>query len=368
MNTVKISARQFALIVIFFSVGSTILTIPGGMTQAAKQDAWIGAILGTGISFILVFLYITITKMFPQLTLVELNEKILGKWIGRIVSLCFIFFAFYSSALMLADVGDFLTIQILPETPNAALQILFAIIVIMGVRLGLETLARSAEILFICFMVLFIILVITLLPKVELENIQPIFESGKPIIKAAFLYICYFSLPLVVLLMVFPASVNQPKKAEKNFYISILISGTILLCLIILTILVVGSTLSAHQLYPSYALARMINLENFLQRIEAIMAAMWFITLYFKMVFYFFAAVIGLAQTLKLNDYLPLTLPLGMILVLLSLLVNPNTVAAETFNTDIWPLLVSTYGLGLPILLLAVQYSKKNFQRNKQQK
>lgn len=367
MNNFKINARQFAIFVILFSVGSTILIIPGGMAQAAKQDAWIGAVIGTGISLLLVALYITMGRMFPNLTLVEVNEKVFGKWIGKLVSLSLIFFSFYSSALLLTDVGNFLTVQMLAETPIAAIEILFACIVIMGIRLGIETLARTSEILFACFLVLFSILVLLLLPQVELKNIQPIFEAGiKPITRATIFFISFFSLPIVVLLMIFPVLVNQQKKAEKNFYIGILFGGILLICLIILTILVLGADISAAQLYPSYTLARVIKVGDSLQRIEAIMAGIWFITLYFKFVLYFYAAVIGLAKTLKLKDYLPLTLPLGMLLVLLALTINPNTVEADTFNKEVWPLYVASYGLALPILLIGVHTLRKIVQQKKQ--
>ncbi|MFY0762132.1 hypothetical protein AB1K32_25360 [Metabacillus dongyingensis] len=39
VNNFKISARQFAIFVILFSVGTTILLIPGSLAQEVKQDA-----------------------------------------------------------------------------------------------------------------------------------------------------------------------------------------------------------------------------------------------------------------------------------------------------------------------------------------
>ncbi|CAH2715045.1 Spore germination protein YndE [Neobacillus rhizosphaerae] len=368
MNNIKISARQFAIFVILFSIGSTILYISSSMSQELRQDAWIGAAIGTGLSLLLMLLYIAIGRIFPNMTLVKMNEKVFGKWIGKLVSLSFIFFSFSTAALLLSDVGNFLAIQMMPETPSEVTQILFACIVIMGIRLGLETLARSAEILFSCFIVLFIIFVVSLFPHVELKNIQPIFESGiKPLVRSSLLFMSFFSLPLVVVLMIFPASVNQPKNAEKKLFIGVLIGGTCLTILIVLTIMVLGPDLSAAQMYPSYSLARKIEVGGFLQRVEAIMAAMWFITLYFKFVLYFYAAVIGLAQTLSLNDYLPLTLPLGMILVLLSFMINPNVAFESAYDKEVWIVYALSYGLVLPFLLLTGQILRKIIQGNKNQ-
>ena len=241
----KISARQFAIIVILFSVGTTILVIPGIMAQEVKQDAWIAAVFGIGIGLLLVALYIAVGRMFPTMTLVEINETIFGKWLGKAVSLSFVLFSLYSTSELLLYVGNFLTTQIMPDTPIEAIIILFACILIMGIRLGLETLARSAELLFPIFVFLFIILVVSiLLPPVQykFENIQPVFEAGiKPMIHAVFLFTGFFSLPLIVLLMIFPVSVNQQKAAEKTFFIGVLIAGICLLIIIALTIIVLGA-------------------------------------------------------------------------------------------------------------------------------
>ncbi|MEC0276128.1 GerAB/ArcD/ProY family transporter [Peribacillus frigoritolerans] len=366
VKEIKISARQFEILVILFSIGTTILVIPGSLAQVVKQDAWIAAVFGTGIGLLLVALYIAISRMFPTKTLVEINEILLGKWIGKAVSLTFVFFSLYSAASLLFYVGNFLTTLIIPDTPIEAVNIIFACILIMGIRLGLETVARSAEIFFAFFIILFIILVIFVIPQIEFQHIQPVFETGiKPMIYTVFLFTSIFSLPLIVLLMIFPVSVNQPKKAEKSFFIGILIGGSCLIIIIALAILVLGADDSARQMYPSYALARKINVGNFIQRIEVIMAIMWFITIYFKMVIYFYASVIGLAQTLNLKDYKPLTLPLGVISVSLSLIIHPNVAQSATFDKEVWPLYVSVYGLVLPLLLLAVNGFRKKIHKNK---
>ncbi|WP_255264031.1 GerAB/ArcD/ProY family transporter, partial [Peribacillus butanolivorans] len=156
MENFKISARQFAILVILFSIGTTILVIPKSLAQEVKQDAWITAVIGIGIGLLLVAFYIAIGRMFPTMTLVEINETLLGKWLGKAVSLTFIFFALYSTATLLFFVGNFLTTEIMPDTPIEAIHILFTCILIMGIRLGLEPLARSAELLFPIFVFLFI--------------------------------------------------------------------------------------------------------------------------------------------------------------------------------------------------------------------
>ncbi|MGW9530536.1 GerAB/ArcD/ProY family transporter [Paenibacillus terrae] len=45
---VKISSRQLLILTILFTIGTAILVIPSVMAATAKQDAWIGALVGVG--------------------------------------------------------------------------------------------------------------------------------------------------------------------------------------------------------------------------------------------------------------------------------------------------------------------------------
>ncbi|MGG1678339.1 endospore germination permease [Neobacillus sp. NRS-1170] len=363
LRTVKISARQFAILVILFSVGTTILVIPGILAHEVKQDAWIAALLGTVIGLLIVALHIAIGRKFPTMTLVEIIEILLGKWLGKAVSLTFVFYSFIGATELLYYVGSFLTTQLIKETPPAAIHIIFAGILVMGIRLGLETVARSAELLFPLFIFFFILIMVSVLVTPELwkiDNLQPILKTGiKPMIRAVFLFSSVFALPLIVFLMVFPISVTQPKEAEKKFFSAIVIGGVCLFILITLTILVVGPETSSRQLYPSYTLARRLKVGGFLQRIEAILAIMWEITIFFKMTIYFYASITGLVQTMNIKDYRPLVIPLGMIMVTLSLVSHPNVIHSAKFDYNIWPIYSLTYGLVLPLLLLVVYAIRK---------
>lgn len=360
MKNGKISPQQFGILVIFYSIGTAILIIPAQIASIAKQDAWIAATLGVGLALLLVVLYTALGNRFTDKTLVEINEILLGKWLGKLVSLSFVVFSLIGAAILVIIVGNFLTTQIMPETPIEAIHILFVAIVVMAVRLGIETIARAAEIFFPWFVFLFFMLVVFISPQIEVENLQPVFETSvKPMIHASISLISIFSLSSIIFLMIFPVSVNQPKQAQKAFFWGTFIGGIFLIIIIALTILVLGVDQTARHIYPSYALARKINVADFLQRIEAIMAVMWFITIYFKLVMYFHVTVIGLSQILNIKDFRPLTLPLGVILVSLSLIIYPNIIYAAKWTKETWLPYALTYGLFLPLLLLVVAKFRK---------
>lgn len=358
----KISFYQFVALVTLYTIGSTILVVPASMAANSKQDAWIAAIIGVGVGLLLVWLYSALGSFFPDQTLVELNETLLGKWLGKTVSLLFIFFTLTSCSQVVFYLGNFLLSEIMPETPMIWTHIIFMIVVIMGVRLGIEPLARCAEILFPCFIILFMILILFPLPQIKVKNIQPVLEVGiKPILWSALVFISIASLTLIILLMVFPASTNNPKETRKAFFIGHFIGGLIMVMVITLSIFVLGPFHTARYLYPSYELARRTAIGNFLERIEAILAVMWLFSLYIKVVLYFYATVLGLGQVLKLKDYRPLTFPIGMMIVVLSLVVYPNVAYQQKWDTLTWIPYILTIGFFYPVLLLGVTIFRKKY-------
>lgn len=361
----KISSYQFLILVTLFSIGTSILIIPSALATEAKQDAWIVAILGTLIGLFVLWLFCLIAQWFPHLTFIEINEKILGKWLGKVTSIMFVLMSLIYASSLLYYSGTFLNTHLLPSTPMLALNALMVIIIVIGVRLGLETIARSAEFFILFFFVLFFFLVLFILPNVKFENIQPIFETGpRAIFQASLSFIEVTSVNAVVLLMIFPALTNNFKQAKKSFYIGYLIGGTVIIIFTFLSVAVLGAYSTATELFPTYELAKKINVGDFIQRIEALMATLWVIALYFKSTIYFYVSVLGITQIVKLKDYRPLTIPMGIIILALSLVIYPNVIYQQKWNATIGFVLSFSIGVVLPLLLIVVYTIQKKL-RNK---
>ncbi|MFU2018416.1 GerAB/ArcD/ProY family transporter [Peribacillus butanolivorans] len=351
----KIGSRQLTILVILYTVGDSILVIPSIVASEAKQNGWVSGIFSVAIApLLVVFLYDALRKCYPDLTLVEYSQKILGKWLGIAISLLFISYFFISTATYLREIGDFMTSQIMPDTPIQVIMFLFMSIVLMSARLGLEPLARSAEILFPFVVILLSSLIILLLPEIKFQNLQPVWEGGlKPVIRGSIPFIVFPFIESVAVLMILPF-VSQKDRIRKSLFVGQLLAGSVLIIITMLAILVLGVDLTAKEIYPSYKLAQKINIANFLTRLEAILAIIWFITIFFRFSLFFYVTVLGLAQTLKLQDYRPLVFPFGMILLAFTLIMAPNTVYYSNFILDIWPFYAMTFGFLLPLLLLTI--------------
>jgi spore germination protein KB len=359
-QNIRISAKQFGILVALNTIGTTILIVPAGLAAEANQDAWIPAILGVGLGLLIICLYNALGGLFPQMTLVEYCKKILGNWTGTTVALSFVYFSFIGASTLIWIMGNFLVTQIMPDSPTIILHSLFVIIVIMGIRLGLEPIARCAEIFLPWVGLFFLLLVLLPIPDIHLENLQPMLESEtKPIIKATLSFLSVATLPLIIFQMIVPNG-ERSKKTNKAFYLGSFSGGIILIVITFLTVMVLGSGVTARNMYPSFALAKKVGIKGVLERIEVIMAILWFLTIYFKTSIYCYASVKGLAQILSLRDYRILTFPFGMALVAYSIIVYPDVIYEAEWDVETWIPYSATFGLILPAFLyIMALFTKK---------
>lgn len=359
MEKGRISSLQLGILVFMFVISSATLLIPPLLTPSVKQDAWIVSIITMFTALPFVWLYISLGMRYPKLTLIECTEKILGKWLGKIVSSLFIFYFLFITSGLLRQLGELLVTLVLPDTPIQWIEILFFALVVAATRLGIEVSSRAAEIFFPWVLFFLIFLLILLLPRIEWENLQPMFESQlNLLVKGTIIHIGIPFFDLIIFLMVFPY-VSNLHKAKKVYFAAIIAGGMIIVLITLMAILVLGANMTEQSTYPVYSLAQSVNIGDFIQRIEVLVGGIWFISLFFKITICFYASVLAIAQFFKLNDYKPLTFPLGMIIVPLSLVMFSSVVEFRQFVRDIWTISVVPYGMIFPILLLVVDSIKQ---------
>ncbi|OAB40463.1 GerAB/ArcD/ProY family transporter [Paenibacillus antarcticus] len=354
---IKISYHQFMVLVFFFTIGGAIIFIPS-LTDSAKQDTWIGYIIGSGIGLLFVLLYNKLGSYFPNMTIIEYSEKILGKWLGKTVSFLYFTYFFHCTAYFLRQLGDFINIYILTQTPIVAIYIIFFLIIIMGVRIGLEPFARASEIFYPLILLLLFIFIIFISPQIQFTNIQPILENINKLPVTIYYSLDSPYLQLVTFLMLFPF-VIQFKKTKKSFILGTLIGSIFLSLIILLSTLVLGVYHSSNLHYATYILAQKINIGNIIQRIEVIIALIWLVALYFKTTIFFYAANLSLAQILNLKDYRPLTFPLGILSIIYAIVSVTNIASFKVYEANITTLHHLTFGLFFPLILLIISKLKK---------
>lgn len=359
LKHVKISEKQFIVLLSLYIIGSAILVIPSIIVSIAKQDAWITSILTLIIALGIMPLYIALGRRYPTMLFTEFTEEILGKWIGKLFSIIFLTFPLVAGSLTLYNIGDFIITQVMPETPIVPIYVFVLSVSLFGVRLGLEVLARSGEILFPWVIALFSLLVLFLIKQISFDHFQPLLTTGiRPIFISTVHFLTFPFLDTVVFLMIFPY-VKWTNKKRTPVYIGTLIGGIFLIIIIFLCILVLGVNQTSTRLSPTYLLAQEINVTNFITRIEVIVAIIWFISIFFKLSILLFVLNLGLAQLFNLSSYRFLTLPIGLLFLASSNIFVPSGPFLGTYTLTTSPFYTGTIGFVLPLFLFVIDRIKK---------
>lgn len=359
MQDNQITTRQFAIMVGFFIIGDSILLAPAYLVVEAKQDAWISGLLGIGVGCLLAVLYTMLHRKFPGKNLVQYSEKLLGKWLGKLISLIYLITMFIFPCFILWDLGDFLITFVLMETPIEMIAIIFLLLVISASRFGIVTLGRAADIFFPFFVVLFLLLIVSVSLKIQPLNLQPVMEKGiRPLIRSLIPFLGYPYLELSVFLMLMHSVRNQAK-VRKGFVIGVLFGGMVLALLTLMSVLVLGVETTVNRMYPSYLLAQKINVAGFFTRVEVVIAFLWFITIFFKLTLVFHVLCIGFANLLGLSNYRSLSFPLAGLMMMFSFIFVPTTSYLSVFDREAWWVQMLIAGLLLPLLLLVAASIRK---------
>nr|WP_263327771.1 endospore germination permease [Neobacillus sp. Marseille-Q6967] len=350
----KFNAGEFSIIVFTFTVGTAILYTASLLSTFTKQDAWLASFLAILPSLLFIFVYNQFISLYPSMTYVEVNEKVLGKWLGKLTSVLYLLYVFHIISGGYRGIGDFFTTQVMVETPIQVIMILFVLTSLIGVRLGLEVICRTAVIFLPWIILLLSMLILFLFPLIKLENIQPIFGEGiKPILNGSYHHLGLPYLQLLILLMITPF-VTEKAEVKKAFYLGTVSGGIILSIIVLFCILVLGADFTARQTYPTYVLGKKINIGNFLERVEVIVALIWVFTIYFKLTICYYGLTLGLAQLFGLKDYKILIFPLAFLILPFSMFIHPNTVHINNYIAKTLTPYSLTICFIIPLLLLVV--------------
>ncbi|MFC4100593.1 GerAB/ArcD/ProY family transporter [Paenibacillus xanthanilyticus] len=354
----KINRIQLLALVMLYTLGDTLLVVPGYAAMMARRDGWLSGMLSLAMGMGVLLLFAMLHRRHPDRTFVEMCQSMLGRWAGGLAAGAFVFFLLVLASSMIRVLTDFMSTQIMPNTPVQVIAILFLALVVRASRGGIETIARTAEIAAPWVLLLLSLLIMFVIPESRLEQIEPFLYDGfKPVVAGSITCFTYGFVECGSFLMVFAFVRGAKQGIRMPLLLGGAAGGALLVAIIFFCLTVFGPAITAQSTYPSYMLAKKIEIGEFLQRIEAIMAIAWLFTIFFKLTVCFYGICLGSAQLFKLGDYKLFTFPLAMLILVMSDLLAPNIIVFNE-SSRYYPWFDLSIMVGLPVLLLAVGWVK----------
>ena len=330
----KICSWQFLFLIAGFVQGSVLLIdFTVGITE---HQTWMVILAGLAVSAPFLLSYTLLAKRFPGMNVVQINDMVYGRFLGKIVSIYYIFFYLMTLSFNIRDVGELYTTFLMPDTSFIFLLVVFTATCAYAVTKGIEVLARVSH-LFVVTGVFVIISTFTLLiDQMDFSNFLPFFEL--PFIRIFQGIHIMSAIPFgetIVFLMII-GSLNKTGHEVRNTFIGLLIGALSLIIVAVRNTAVLGRTQTIWTA-ASFQSTRHIDIGTVLTRMDFLVGIAQTVLIFFKCSLFFYALVTALAQLFGLKSYLPLVLPLAGIEVIIAATVfqSPIDHAEITQNAGI---------------------------------
>lgn len=343
-------ALTFGLVIprIFLSGMSDII-------QENGQSLWLAMIIYTIIPLVVFFMMVYVNNIVSG-DILAVCHHLVGKIGSWLIILAYISMFLGNSALLLRQYAEYTLSTALPQVEFQLVIVWYAVTVGILCYLGIEALCRTGYIL-LPFMVGGLLLVFVMVsPFYIIYNLTP--WQGNGIMTAVQSGIHGVGYNLGVLSLIFLSSAFQNTKTIKSIALYAL-GGSLVLRIVYMLVytMVFGVTVGSEKAIPFFELARLVYLNQYIQRIEALFIVVWVILGLLAIASSLYIGLYLIVVLLKLSTMRPVV-PLVTIIVAYLAMLPPDI--GYTIRVDKLLTRVSQLGIYLfPGILFVMALVKK---------
>lgn len=301
----RITSHQVVMFIVNFILGAGILTLPRTMTEKIKTpDSWIAIIVSGLIITLVTLIILKLCQRYPNETFYQFNQKLLGKWIGSLLSLTVICYYIALSAYEVRTMAETTRLFLLQGTPTWAIMMPFLWIGLYLVQGGVNAIARLLEIIFPITVLFFLLVMFLGIKLFEVDNLRPVLGSGvKPVLKGITTSSLSFA-GFEVLLFIYMFM----KEKNKVTKVPLLGVGIPFIFYTITVVIVIGSiSVDAvlSQTWPVLTFIRSFEITGLLfERFDSLILVIWIMQIFATYVIALFIASLGLNQIFSKSTHL----------------------------------------------------------------
>lgn len=299
----QITAIQAAAILVSTIIGVGVLPLPLFAVRAADSGAPLVTLLGMVLAFVGLSLIALLGMRFPNKSIVQYSEDLIGKWLAWIGSVFIIAFFAILTSLTAREFGEVVVTSVLKTTPVEVTVIVMLLLAAVSTRNDITTFAYIHNFYFPALLVPGLLIVALSLKNAELINLQPIWgNEPRGMLGGVFTVAALFQ-GSFVLTMIIPA-MRRPEKAMKASIWGMLIAGGLYVTIVVAAVSVFGAEESKKLLWPTLELAKGTSLPaNILERLDAAFLAVWVTAVFTTLFSSYFLTIHSLSKLLRLRDH-----------------------------------------------------------------
>lgn len=347
----KISAKQMVLLLFIGRAITWIAFLPIVNVPPKNQDVWLYCLTGLPLHLLLALPFYFLAMRFPSETFFEYTDTILGK-AGKLIGILYILFFMHNAALSINFYSEFLTTVVMNLTPPFFFKVSLLFLAAYAAYKGIENLARLSELFAPIIMLVVLVAILSLVKDMDPKEFLPLMESGLlPAFSSGF-YFVSSNIEIALMAVVLPF-LNDRSKLKTVYIAFPLLLGIFIFILTATVIALFGDDLAKNLTYPFYNAVRLIQLGNFIERVEVFHVVLWIFGLFVKLSLSLYVIALGLSQVFRLKTYTPLLLPLVSIVLPVSTTFGKDIVELKGFTSyEIYPWYTIIFIFIIPFFLL----------------
>lgn len=355
---ITISNTQMMALIVISSIGTSSLYAPAILAHYAERNSWYLVLTGGVFGLLNLFVFIWLNRLYPDKNIIKICLHLLGPLVGGVIALGFVFFFLDLTSWVLREFSQFFIIALNPVIPMDWYLIAGAIMCLYAVFHGLEVLARVTEIVFFVTVVTFLAIYLLLINQYHPEYLFPVLEEGmmKPL-SGILVSISWFGDMMCI--SMFLQHIRKTERTTMYAAVAIGITTVLLLLSVLSCTLLFGAKATETFTYPSVSLIQNIKLFRNIERFDAALVAVWVTSSFVKITVYFWAAIQGLKDLLRIRKPRLYLFPLACGFVLCSKYKVWGLVELASFyNKQAWYFVL--FQFFLPTLLLLIALMKRD--------
>lgn len=281
VNNGKISSRQTFRLYVFDLMGIATLLLPPYLAKLCGEGGILAIVLGTGCGIIyLLYLGWIMKRMGMDMT--SYLKMQISPWIGNVICVCILFHSIVTAGFCAHIFANLMQYSLVRESSYFTILILIVVVAGYAVSGGIESRARVYEVLFYFVLVPYFFMMLTSMREFEFAYIEPVVAyDGRNLGQGIYLVFLLLSPLFFSLFLVEEKEKNYGRNIIKTIASATLFSGVILLGSYVVLLGNFGVESLKRLRFPIVTLMSTIQFEgNFLRRMDALMLAIWFFTLF----------------------------------------------------------------------------------------
>mgnify|MGYP001346109861 CR=1 FL=1 len=361
-NKQTISSKQLLALMILFEFGTAIVVHIG---LESNHATWLSILIAIPGALLLYGIYRYLYLQFPDLIVSSYIRKIVGPFLSWPISLFILAYFIYNGARNLREAGDLLIASVYDETPLFIINATMIFVMIYVLSKGIEVLVRLAQVYLFVILILGVtgILAIVFSGEIEFSNLFPINGgSWLHVLQTAYPSILLFPFGELFAFSTVLPLLNNPKQAGKTGAIAIIFSGLVLSLTHGLQLLVLGDSIYVRSNFTLLTTISVINIADFLQRLDAIVMLSLIICVFFKMSLYSYAVMAIWGDLFRIKSPAKLAAPVGIVVLFMSIFSAWSFPEHTNEGQKASMLMLFLVTVAIPLLLFLVHLAKKSFR------